>query len=66
MDYYHVVKIQTHSWALTKLKPELKNEYMSKAKKDLLTFYNKKQLHSAMKAYCPDRAKVLKEILSAK
>ena len=37
IDYLQVVKIQTHQWALKKIKPVLIREYVNRAREDLMT-----------------------------
>ena len=37
LDYLQVVKIQTHRWALEKIRPEFMGEYCLRARKDLLS-----------------------------
>lgn len=66
LDLYHVVKICTHGWALAKLKPEFVKPYLSSAKVDLLSLYNKKQLKNVVAIHCRNMKKTLRKILRAK
>ena len=43
IDYYQMCKIQTHRYALEKIKPEFKKEYMLRTKNDLLTLMDKQR-----------------------
>lgn len=52
MDYLEVVKIQTHRWALEKIKPELVVEYCQQAKKDLLSNFSFIQASGIVRRYC--------------
>ncbi|MBQ1323075.1 MAG: hypothetical protein IIY30_04725, partial [Erysipelotrichaceae bacterium] len=44
-DYLQCVKLQTHFFALTKIKPELRKEYLEKARTDLLHNMNVAQTY---------------------
>ena len=52
LDYYHIVKIHTHLWALSKLKKEFIKEYKELAKHDLLALYSKEKIFDAVERYC--------------
>ncbi len=67
LDYYHIIKLDTHLWALSKIQKRLYKDYASKAKADLLTLCDKNRLILATKTYnSRKKVKQLKKILSAK
>ena len=65
LNYYHVVKLDTHLWALNKLQKKFIKDYTLKAKADLLHLYNKKQLINAVRM-CSTRDKVIKLMMILK
>lgn len=52
IDYLQVVKIQTHQWALKKIKPVLIHDYVEQAQKDLLSNVTAQEGRQIIKANC--------------
>ena len=51
-DLLHVSKIQTHLWALSKIKPEFKKQYLVRAREDLMTTGNLERTYLLAKERC--------------
>ncbi len=67
LEYYAIVKLDTHAWALSKIKQEFEREYLLKAREDMLAMESEDELTKIINVY-GNRAqkKALKKILSAK
>lgn len=58
IEYLQLVKLQTHEWALKKLKPEYIKAYTEQAREDLLSNMNGKESRQAVKRYTTRKTKV--------
>lgn len=66
LEYYIVVKLDTHVWALSKIKDEFRDEYLRLAKEDLLRCGDAEKLKNIVSVYCGRKQrKALNKILES-